>query len=395
MNGSTRVLVVSSVPPKATGFGEMILHRHLADEPRLAVTVAPEPVRPRLVRGLRRSPVGAGFLAWEVWAAGRRWDRVALELAVAEKPDVILTVAHGDGAPAAVRLSQRTGIPLVTIYHDWWPDSPAAVGWAHSAAERQFGAWYRASKIALCVTEGMRGALGPHPDSRILPPISRRSPAQQATFTANPKTEKFRLRYAGNLREYAPMIRAVIEALEDSPELEFQARGRSPAWPEGFHATARKNGAWLDYASGEELENWLHSADALLITMPFDGKLRRQAGTAFPSKLTEYARFGRPLVVWAPEYATPVVWGRSNRRALCVTENDPAKLLAAVQRLAADATEQRRLGALALAAAGEEFDPVAIQESFVAALQTAACRGASVMSEHAPTPVISNPCPQP
>ncbi len=186
------------------------------------------------------------------------------------------------------------------------------------------------------------------------------------------------------------MIRAVIEATARSPQMEFQARGRSPSWPESFHTSARESGAWLDYASGDELENWLQSADALLITMPFDVKLRRQAGTAFPSKLTEYARFGRPLVVWAPEYATPVVWGRSGRRALCVTENDPTILLAAVQRLAEDGAEQRRLGALALAAAGEEFDPGTIQESFVAALQMPACRGPSVMGECMQTPVISN-----
>ena len=54
----------------------------------------------------------------------------------------------------------------------------------------------------------------------------------------------------------------------------------------------------------------MESADAFLITQTFEEKDRRLMQTNFPSKLTEFAKFEKPLILWGPEYASGPKWGR-------------------------------------------------------------------------------------
>lgn len=386
-------MVLSSVIPKPTGFGEIVLHRHLSNEPRLDVTVTPDPGWPRLMRLLRRGPTRSTALALEVLNRGRRWDLAAKATFAECRPGIILTVAHGDGASAALRLARQTNVPLVTIFHDWWPDLPAAVGWARPSAERQFRALYDGSRVALCVSAGMRRALGPHSDARTLIPIPGECRVQPVA-TAKRPGEQFRIHYAGNLREYGPMLREVLAAAGEYPRLRFEVRGPTPSWPAGFKQKMQAAGTWLEFAPREQFETWLAEADAFLVTMSFEPKLRRQSETAFPSKLLEFARFGRPMVIWAPDYSTAVAWGRSKERALCVTDSNPAALLAALARLAGNTAEQSRLGNEALAAARGEFNPAHVQDAFVAALQTAAGANRGVLAGQIdPVGTLRDPAP--
>ena len=96
-----KILVVSSVIPKPTGFGEILLYRHLVGESRLIVEVTPHPVTPRWVRLGRRTPLRSVLEAFQVRRQGRRWDARAIAAATAFKPQVILTVAAGDACHAA------------------------------------------------------------------------------------------------------------------------------------------------------------------------------------------------------------------------------------------------------------------------------------------------------
>jgi glycosyltransferase involved in cell wall biosynthesis len=84
----------------------------------------------------------------------------------------------------------------------------------------------------------------------------------------------------------------------------------------------------------------------------------------FPSKLIEFAQFGKPLVVWGPEYCSAVEWARREDSALCVTNQDPVALVAALNRLTDSRLEQERLAAAADRAAAGEFDALAIQAGF-------------------------------
>ena len=371
-----KILVVSSVVPKPTGFGEIILHRHLGGESDPAVNVVPHPPRTKFWRAIRRTPLRGWLDTVEVLGNGRRWDAPARALAESCQPRVVLTVAHGDGWHAASRLARQHRLPLVTFFHDWWPDLlPAQL---RAGEENRFRAVYRESRAALCVCDGMRQALGSHPDSRVLLPIPGKSGTTPGTVRGgNQKDGRFRIFYSGNLREYAPMLRSALETMEGHPHIRLETRGMSPRWPATFRNQMRALGLWHDFAPRAELERWLNSADAYLIVMPFEPAMRRMTETAFPSKLTEFARFGRPLVIWGPEYCSAIQWGRQADRALCVTHPEPAALRSALEKLARTPDEQRRLSEAAMKASTEDFDPDEIQRAFLAAIAEATANPAT------------------
>jgi glycosyltransferase involved in cell wall biosynthesis len=130
-------------------------------------------------------------------------------------------------------------------------------------------------------------------------------------------------------------------------------------------------GLYHEFAPREELERWLSSADAFLVTSAFEPGMRRLMETNFPSKLLEFARFGKPLVVWGPDYSTLIQWAQPGSRGLCITSPDPGELVNALRKLAASYTEQQRLAREASDAMKAEFDPAAIQQQFLQAIQDA------------------------
>jgi glycosyltransferase involved in cell wall biosynthesis len=167
------------------------------------------------------------------------------------------------------------------------------------------------------------------------------------------------------------MLRNALSSNADGT-LRLEVRGMSPHWPSAFRNEMRARGFYHEFAPRKELEEWLCGADAFLVTSVFDPSMRRMMETNFPSKLIEFARFGRPLVIWGPTYSTAVRWALKGNRALCVTEPAPAALWAALRRLADSPAEQERLSGQAVRAARGEFDPDLIHRQFLDAVLIAA-----------------------
>jgi len=388
MNWPIKLLLVSSITPKPTGFGEITLYRHLVGESRLTVEVTPHPRTSRLVRALRRTPLQSWLEAREVQRQGHRWDAGARAAAVAFKPQVIFTVAAGDGCHAALRLARKQQVPLVTLFSDWWPDIvPARVS---AGEEIRFRELYQSSRIALCVSEGMKRTLGEHSDARILWPIPGKSDVPEtAGGMANGRDDddkKFKVCYSGNLREYAPMLQKALLALKTHPSVRLEVRGMAPRWPEAFREEMLAAGTYHEFAPREELERWLGSADAFLVTTAFEPAMRRMMETNFPSKLLEFARFGKPLVAWGPDYSSLIRWAQPAGRAWCVTNPDPNALRQALEQLAGSRGDQERLAGEARNAMRQEFDPVVIQERFLQAIRDAA--GVHPVSGRSPVPEL-------
>ncbi len=93
--------------------------------------------------------------------------------------------------------------------------------------------------------------------------------------------------------------------------------------------------------------------------------------TSFPSKLIEFAQFGKPLVVWGPEYCSAVEWARINKLALCVTDESPVVLLHALNNLASSKSDQERYASAAAQAASSTLSPITIQSSMLKILKQA------------------------
>jgi glycosyltransferase involved in cell wall biosynthesis len=280
---------------------------------------------------------------------------------------IVLTVAHGEGFMAAQRLAHRHQLPLVALYHDWWPDMARVHRPVQRFVDRKFRELYSAADVAICVCPGMRETLGPNSKAQVLFPIPVTRVPGPVTATLSPAF--FKILYAGNLGEYSPMLGEVLEVSLEDPGILIQVRGNNPEWPAERKARMRANGRWLDFAPRHELEAWLASADAFLIPMVFDPSIRRRMETSFPSKLIEFAQFGKPLIIWGPEYCSAIRWAREGDKAICVTDPAPSAVIAALKSLRADTTKLKYFTERAAMAANTEFSPKLIHAQFMAALQ--------------------------
>ena len=319
-----RVALISSIIPADTTGGELILYRHLVKEKLFDLTIVDGSPKARanasstnrILARLQKSRL-APFIE-DCWAFRRgHWLDAKCKKLCNQSFDCVLTVAHGDAFCAAQRFAKSQNLPLVSIYHDWWPDIPQLHAAGRRALERQFFELARDSRCNLCVCEGMKEALGQPAKSTILYPIPDSAPFAGLSLN-RAKSSPFRIGYMGNLFDYGPMLQALVQESWNHPEVKIEVRGTNPEWPAEFRKQAKERGNWLSYAPRHELKNWLEQLDAFLVTMSFDPKLRRRMETSFPSKLTEFAKYGKPIIIWGPAYCSVVKWARCHKAGLVI-----------------------------------------------------------------------------
>ena len=288
------------------------------------------------------------------------------------KPDVVLTVAHGFLYRAALRTATRAGLPLVTLFQDWWPDSIPVSRLLRRSVERRFRQLCAASKVAICVSEGMLAELGSRPNCVVLhdSPSVICSPQLKARDDG-----RFRIIYFGNLQEYGPMVEEAAKACLETPNLRLHIFGPQPWWSPGTEGTFRTAGIYHGLVSQQRIHAEAATFDVGLVTMSFDVRLKRRMQTSFPSKLQEMAALHLPLVVWGPNYCSAIRWARSGTRALCVTDRNPAALIAAIRRLARSPSDLTRLQRASRTAAETDFNPEQIRSRFVRLLENARSAG--------------------
>ena len=284
-----------------------------------------------------------------------------------EVPTAVMTVAHEEACYAAMRYAKRHQLPLITIFHDWWPDVPEMHQPFRAVLQRSFHQLYQESSLALCVSPGMKEALGQHQNSKVMLPMPAIAKTREAV-AGGASSEPFRVLYAGNLAEYGPMLMEALNVFKDHPHIRFEVRGAKPMWPAVFTAEMSERGLFLPFAQRDEFDTWLKSADAFLITQSFDEEKRRLMKTNFPSKLVEYAQYGKPLILWGPDDSSGPIWARKSGQGLVVDQKDPQCLVLALEQLYGNKVEQERLAHAANKAASSSFNPELIQAEFMRCL---------------------------
>lgn len=380
-----KIIVISSVSPQPTGAGQMLLYRHLTQATSWDVHIVPNPDdnkthrwQTKLIKRLERTRFHRWSHDLDIIDNGNNWNAIIgnycqqLSNSTRENNTIVLTVAHGNGCWAAQRFAQRYQLPLVTIFHDWFPDLPSLHKPFHDFLEKRFQKLYQQSNLTLCVSQGIKDALGSHSNSQVLYPIpallNKEITKQHQTKNDEQISSRLKVVYFGNLYEYGPILAQLLEVTKNHPQIQVQVRGPRPNWPADFRSEMRDRQLWLDFAPREELNDWLASADVFLVVMSFDPALRRRMETSFPSKLPEYAQFGKPIVIWGPEYCSAIHWGKEGDRALCITEASPKVVVAALQNLSMDLSQREHYASQAQLAAQQEFNPVNLQQQFMDAI---------------------------
>jgi glycosyltransferase involved in cell wall biosynthesis len=363
------LLLVSSVEAKPTSGGEILLFRHLVNRANIHL------IAPKVswngnsfddcLRRLGGHAKKLGFITLaDVLSLSRKGKWIDPKIKNITEFDAILTVAHGDAFMAAQRIAKRASKPLISIFHDWWPDLGVQNSILRKRIERDFRSLYRSSDLALCVCEGMRERLGNHDNSHVLFPIPDSRPHLNLTSNFHPLNSKLKLVYFGNLSDYGDMLRRLLAVKDLEERVNIEIRGNATTWPKQDVDFYAATGSLLPFAPRQQLEEWLSTADMYLVCMSFNSCLRVRMETSFPSKMVEYAQFGRPLVIWGPEYCSAIKWARSGNKAICVTEESPHALMRKVKEVGKSLERYRFFSNASFVASQTEFSATAIQSQF-------------------------------
>jgi glycosyltransferase involved in cell wall biosynthesis len=315
---------------------------------------------------------------FEMLLMGRWWLSTALKFAREFQPDVIFTIPDNDFSWCAYLLAKKLGVPLVTNFQDWWPqnqywaETERPYGWTRRILENRFRRMYAASAVAFCTSDGMQEFLGPHPRAITLLPCPGQSPENIPPADFPGSARRTKIIYAGTVSgDYGRMVLALAKILADEIPFEFLVYGPPPDWPAEEIRWAREQGIFHGFIPHDQLRKVLASADVFLTVMSFNKKQEIMSRVSFTTKFLEYTQYGRPVIVWGPEYCQPVRVARAHDAGLPVTAPAAGAVLAGLRQLL-DAAVYTRLTEGAKRAAATFFSPENIHAKFKEGILAAA-----------------------
>ena len=389
-----RILLVSIVPPKNDCGVRIVMHRHLVERNPFELHVASNadfsdgllvhtPLRlPYPIHRLRKSRFGPRLAAWIVDYENLIWPLTvnrALEDAVERfQPQVILTLAECGLCHIAHKMAQRHGLPLAGLFLDWFPMMKGHYG--HNSTQRILSRRYRelyaACDLAFCTSDGMQEMLGPHPNSHLIYPMPGRHRMPEKSWPTS--NGKFRLVYVGSVENfYGRMLCSLIKEIEATNDLEIIVIGPNADWPAELLEEAKTRGIYLGFKPPEEAAEALASADALLVVMSFEKQHELFMRTSFTTKFLDYVAFGKPVILWGPEYCTPVHVARQHGGAAVVSTDDPGAVVALCRQIAGDAALREKLSKETLQLHQTLFNPDRLQSIFVGEIEKLVTAGAN------------------
>jgi glycosyltransferase involved in cell wall biosynthesis len=375
-----RVIFISSVKPEESSAASVNFYRHLVGREEIELNVLPAEhfeisggsFFSRILPKLRQTPLrGLAEYLDHLLHRHRDFSKVLpspKQLGISGNA-VILTLAYKSGCWVAQNYAKRYGLPLAVRFDDWWPDCTPYALFFKNRIEKDWIKLAREADVPICISEGMREALGLGVDSPVvlpIPPLGRKRSSKPAS-----DEKPFRVCYLGNMSDYGPMLEGLARLALKQDRVRIEFRGPKPSWDEDFQADMGTKGLLHGFGQGEEFEKWFNSFDAYLVAMFFDKGQRRRVETCFATKLMEYIALGKPIVIWAPESAAVTKWAISDGRALCVNSPDPQGLLASLSMLAENLPQQIQLGNAARSAYERDCSPVKLQNEFLLSLRRA------------------------
>jgi glycosyltransferase involved in cell wall biosynthesis len=287
------------------------------------------------------------------------------------QPHIVLTLAECGLCHVARKTAQRHGLPLAGLFLDWFPVVEGHYGHklTQGILSRRYRELYAACDLAFCTSDGMQEMLGPHPNSHVIYPMPGKFYLPVAK-TWPPRTRKFRLVYVGSVENFrGQMVCSLIEKIEGTDDLEIIVVGPNADWPKPLLERARARGIYLGFKPPEEAAEVMAGADALLVVMSFERKHELFMRTSFTTKFLDYVAFGKPVILWGPEYCGPVRVAREHGGAAVVATNDAAAVVSLCRQIAGDAELNEKLSKEALQLHQTLFNPDRLQAIFVGEIE--------------------------
>jgi hypothetical protein len=379
-----RLLYLSSLPARDQFAGAVIMHRHFKllgldyeihrahyEPPLPGETNYTQLPRLRLYHRLFHTRLNAHVIGLDS-AFGLFHSRSRMRAILRRvRPAAVITVAEGSVFAPVRTIAKAEGVPLVSIFHDWspgWFSLPAAY---QAATERTFRRLYRDSAAAFYVSEEMGTALGHRPEASLLYPIPDSEVLADHLPGAAP--DAFYALYAGSFRFlYAPEVKSLCRTLAAAGQANLlRLTGPDPKWGGADVNLLTQYRLYLGFLDRPALRHELRTAPVQFVISSFEPEFELYARYSFPSKIPEYCLFGRPILLWGPEYSAAVRWARRSGAAWVVTDPNPTAVLGALTHLSKNPILTAELSTRARWWAANEFHPQRLQAIFRGGLERA------------------------
>ena len=304
--------------------------------------------QPKWLDRLLRTRLGSWIHSFKHLFAGYYIPEDVFLAAKKFQPDCIFTIAGSWDWTAlmALRLARKLDVPLVASFNDWFDYSRIMHPLLKGAVEKQYRSLYRSADLALCTSEGMREALGEHPNAHILYPIgSITSDIGRAVQEEDAGDKPCIIAFAGSLADwYGPMLERLVMAAQSQSDLfEFRFYGGNPSWSSEFGAMARKDGIFRGLLPFCELREQMDKVDFLILPMGFGEKCAQVEKTSFKTKFLDYLAYKKPILVWGPDYCSAVRVAREFDSAEVCSDPDPRSMIAKISSLSGSRLRQKQL----------------------------------------------------
>jgi len=306
----------------------------------------------RLVRRLSRTRIQPLLMLLSLTTRhGNGMENLLQFIKSRPQPDFVATIAFGRYQFLALRAAKRLGIPLVSFFHDWWPDLVFPCGSpANRVLQKAFFAHYRSSDLPLCVSSEMRDQLPFNPRSQVLLPIGQNIAAHQPK-PAIEHSKPIKIVYLGSLQaDTGECLRILSSFLlkYPVPGISLECYGSNPSWPPEEIDALRAAGLYSEADNGTEPpEKLMGRADLILVPTSFSPLMRRRVATSFPSKLLDALPFSTPILCWGPSYSCANAFVQKNQLGCVVTTPSPSELASSAMTFArSDAYQTSSLACL-------------------------------------------------
>jgi hypothetical protein len=289
------------------------------------------------------------------------------------EPDAVFTVMDNFSYYfTAYEYAKEIGIPLITITMDEPNSFEKILHPLKGIQHRRIAEVYSYAERNLCVSHQMTSHIAKTYDCATEafyfgPPdgVSPRPAAEAGRLRRNGKLV---LGFAGSMSYgYGEALEHICHSLLGSPAIVRIYSRDQPRW-------SAPNMEYGGCFPSEEL--WVKfkdECDTSLLVYHFDYPESRLYRSHFPTKLSEYAWLGMPMVMVGPDYATGIIWGLQHvGAALVETDQNLKSLPEKLGELFLDSKSRRAMAESACHLAREHFDAVKIRKKFQAILRQAA-----------------------
>lgn len=383
-----RVLYLGSEPPVEWRGASIVMYRLLVQPRDLALLVVSPPVNElftdvelpkldesieifpfqphKIIRRLQKTRFYKWGHACEQFFSVSFISRSLMKVIYDFMPDIIIALADNTLSHLAPKLAKMLKIPLGTYFADWTPYYYPALTCTRPILARRWHTLYQKSDVAFCTSDGMHQSLGYHPNAHVIYPLGNLEaiPLDMPNQKEAMCKDKPILMYAGSIQgAYGAMIAKLRLAILQQGLLRLVLYGPCD-WSESQKADAIADGSYKGFVPQNKLVNLLSEADFLIVIMSFELNLRFFVETSFTTKFCDYCAYGKPIIIWAPEYCAVVKFAQEHECALIITDPSSQVFCEKIQKFLMDEDKQKQLAFSAKNLYNTKLNPIFIREKF-------------------------------